>query len=131
MIVSNTVSAAVERCNGASDKLRTLFSATLSESLSLFFTDRKLHDMCAHAVLDRWTPPLEYEQRVAEQIRLVVKGGRQTAEFERKTPLDEVVRSIFRIMEPFMNALLLQYRIDDARKASVYVVSLALRSLTP
>ncbi len=131
LVVSQNVSAAVEETSNAAEKVRILFSMTLSESLSLFFTDRKLHDMCAHAVLERWAPPLEYENRVADLIQKIVKEGRRAGEFERKTPVDEVARAIFCILEPFMNALLLQYRIDDAEKACADVVGLGLRSLAP
>lgn len=83
-IVSQNVLAAVDSSPSSVETIRTMFSKTLSESLSLLFTHRKLHDLCAHAVLDRWASPADYERRVEALTRSVIKQGRQNGEFERR-----------------------------------------------
>jgi AcrR family transcriptional regulator len=76
-IVSQNVLAAVDSSPSSVETIRTMFGKALSESLSLFFTDRKLHDLCVHAVLDRWASSVDYERRVEALIRSVIKHGRQ------------------------------------------------------
>ena len=38
----------------------------------------------------------------------IVREGRKTGEFERKTPLDETVMAIYLVMLPYLHPLLLQ-----------------------
>ena len=61
----------------------------------------------------------------------VVLEGRETGEFERKTPLDETVHAIYLVMLPFVNPLLLQHNLDLVEDAPVQLSNLVLRSLAP
>ena len=49
----------------------------------------------------------------------IIREGRESGEFERKTPLDETVHVIDLVMQPYVNPLLLQYNLDVAEEAPV------------
>jgi hypothetical protein len=61
----------------------------------------------------------------------IIREGRESGEFERKTPLDETVHAIYLVVLPFANPLLLQYNLDLAEEAPVQLSNLVLRSLAP
>jgi len=61
----------------------------------------------------------------------VLQEGRETGDFERKTPLDEATAAISLVMRPYMNPLLLQYSFDYTATAPGLLSSLVLRSLSP
>ena len=61
----------------------------------------------------------------------IVRDGRESGEFERKTPLDEAVNAIYLVMRPYINPLLLQHNLDNAAEATTQLSSLILRSLAP
>jgi len=61
----------------------------------------------------------------------VLVEGRQSGEFERKTPLDEAGEAVFLVMCPYIDPIQLQYNLDKAPTASVLLPALILRSLSP
>jgi hypothetical protein len=61
----------------------------------------------------------------------IVRKGRESGEFERKTPLDETVQAIYLVLQPYANPLLLQYNLDRAEDAPMQLSNLVLRSLAP
>ena len=61
----------------------------------------------------------------------ILQEGRQTGDFERKTPLDETVKAIYLVIRPYLNPLLLKHSFDHATEASSQLSSLVLRSLSP
>jgi hypothetical protein len=61
----------------------------------------------------------------------VVREGRETGEFERKTPLDETVQAIYLVVRPYGNPLLLQHNLDLTEEAPVQLSNRVLRSLAP
>ena len=61
----------------------------------------------------------------------VVREGRESGDFERKTPIDETAAAIYLVMQPFINPLLLQLSPDYTDEAPAQLSSLVLRSLAP
>ena len=61
----------------------------------------------------------------------MLQAGRQTGDFERKTPLDETAMAIYLVMRPYLNPLLLQHSFDYNKEAPAQLSSLVLRSLSP
>ncbi|MNL80085.1 hypothetical protein D3C87_2068370 [compost metagenome] len=61
----------------------------------------------------------------------ILQAGRQSGDFERKTPLDETVMAIYLVMRPYLNPLLLQHGFDYIDEAPGRLSSLVLRSLSP
>ncbi|MGV7210043.1 TetR/AcrR family transcriptional regulator [Oxalobacteraceae bacterium A2-2] len=129
--IETDIGAAVAQAMNPPDRLRSLFKASTEASLRLFFQDRKLYEIAASAATERWQSVQAYEERVQQLIKAVVQEGRQSGDFERKTPLDEAVKAIYLVMRPYLNPLLLQHSLDHTQEAPVLLSSLVLRSLSP
>ena len=124
-----TVEDAIAGANAPTEKFRRMFKILVSTNVSLFFTDRKLYDVAAYAASERWPSARAYCERIKQIVTDIVREGRETGEFERKTPLDETVHAINLVMQPYVNPLLLQYSLDVAEEAPVQLSNLVLRSL--
>ena len=126
-----TVEAAVAGASTPTEKFRQMFKVLVATSVGLFFNDRKLYDIAAHAAGEQWPSCRAYNARIRQMLTEIVREGRERGEFERKTPLDETVDAIDLVLQPFVNPLLLQYNLDVAEQAPVQLASLVLRSLAP
>lgn len=132
--LTTIMAAANEAVSGgesATDKFRRLFKSLVSNSMELFFTDRKLYDIAACSVAERWKSASDYEQHLLELLTRVIQEGREKGEFERKTPIDEVARAVLSTMQPFVNPLMLQHNLQQIETAQTEVCNLVLRSLSP
>ena len=137
-ICSKTLSAIVaaveEAVAGAStptEKFRRMFKTLTATGVNLFFNDRKLHDIAAHSAGEGWPSARAYADRIRQILLDVVREGRATGEFERKTPLDETVHAIYLVVHPYANPLLLQHNLDLIEEAPAQLSNLVLRSLAP
>ncbi|WP_423599011.1 TetR/AcrR family transcriptional regulator [Roseateles sp. MS654] len=128
--IEDEVSAAVAEASLPPDKLRRIFKVGTEASLRLFFQDRKLFEIAASAATEDWQAVIDYDTRMRQLLREVLQEGRQTGDFERKTPLDEAVTSIHLVLRPYRNPLLLQYSMGST-EAPALLASLVLRSLSP
>lgn len=129
--IESEVRAAVDEAERPPEKLRRMFKAAIEASLRLFFRDRKLYEIAASAAEERWQAVLAYEERTRKLLQDILQEGRQSGDFERKTPLDETSRAIYLVMRPYLNPLLLQHSFDYTDEASTHLSSLVLRSLSP
>lgn len=125
------VRAAVDEADRPPEKLRRMFKAIVEASLRLLFQDRKLYEIAASAASEHWQAARTYEERIRALLQDIVQEGRQTGDFERKTPLDETTTAIYLIMRPYLNPLLLQHSLDYTEEAPARLSSLILRSLSP
>jgi AcrR family transcriptional regulator len=126
-----TVEEAVTGAMTPTEKFRRMFKVLVTTSVSLFFNDRKLYDIAAHAAGEQWPSVRAYCDRIRQMLTAIVREGRERGEFERKTPLDETVHAIDLVVQPYVNPLLLQYNLDVAEEAPVQLSNLVLRSLAP
>ncbi|TCL06040.1 TetR/AcrR family transcriptional regulator [Sodalis ligni] len=117
--------------SAAADGLRILFTTIAAGSTDLFFSDRRLYDIVIYSTGEKWPSSQEYERQVRELLKNILRQGRETGEFETRTPLDDQCRSIFLAMESFVNPLLLQHKLDGIPAAIDDLIKLVLRSLTP
>jgi len=129
--ISAAVDEAVAGATTPTEKIRCVFNVLTATSVSLFFSDRKLYDIAASAAGDGWPSARAYAQRIRQTLMAIVREGRETGEFERKTPLDETVHAIYLVLQPYANPLLLQHNLDFAEVAPVQLSNLVLRSLAP
>jgi len=125
------VRAAVSQTDQPPEKLRRMFKAITEASLRLFSHDRKLYEIAASAATGQWQAVRAYDEQVRGLIADILREGRQSGDFERKTPLDETAMAIYLVLRPFMNPLLLQYSFDYTSEAPTHLSSLVLRSLSP
>lgn len=128
--IETDVRTAVDAVDGPPEKLRRMFKTIVESSLRLFFEDRKLYDIAASAATGRWEAVRAFEGRIQALLQDVLRQGRETEEFERKTPLDETAAAIYLVMRPYLNPLLLQYSFDYTEDAPAQLSSLVLRSLS-
>jgi AcrR family transcriptional regulator len=129
--IETEVRAAVDEAERPPEKLRRMFKAAVEASLRLFFQDRKLYEIAASAAGERWQSVLAYEERTRKLLQDILQEGRQTGDFERKTPLDETSMAIYLVMRPYLNPLLLQHSFDYTDEAPAQLSGLVLRSLSP
>jgi len=132
--LSKIIAAVEEAVAGATtptEKFRRMFKTLVATEVSLVFNDRKLYDIAAHSAGEGWPSAQAYCERIRQILTEVVREGRESGEFERKTPLDETVHVIDLVMKPYVNPLLLQYNLDVAEEAPVQLANLVLRSLAP
>ena len=116
----------------ASNRLRNLYTTLLEKGLEIFFNERKLHEITVAAVEERWCATTQFHETKYEVITKILQDGRASGEFERKTPLDEVVMAIVETLYPFSHPILLEQSEPDVlRQSAIAVTNLVLRSLAP
>ncbi len=125
------IEQAISEAPTASEKVRRMFRALVEAGSDLFFHDRKLYDIAAVAGRDQWPSALAHDERLRLLVQQIVVEGRQSGEFERKTPLDEAVQAIHLVMRPYISPVQLQYNLDIVATAPVHLSALILRSLAP
>lgn len=129
--IETDVRTAIDAVDRPPEKLRRMFKAVVESSLRQAFENRKLYDIAASAVTERWEVVRTHEERIQAMLLDILRQGRETEEFERKTPLDEAAAAIYLVMHPYLNPLLLQYNLDNIDEAPARLSSLVLRSLSP
>lgn len=127
----NQVREAVEQGQDATDKLRRFAKTVTNAGVDLFFSDRKLYEIAAHSSSENWPTAQAYTERLHGLLEEILKEGRETGAFERKTPLDETRRSIFYAFMPFIDPVFLERSLDLLPDAQTEVTGLVLRSLAP
>lgn len=130
-MIMEIVNSAIADAPSASEKLRRLFRALTEAGSDLFFHDRKLYDIAAVAARDKWPSAEAYEKRLRLLVEHIIVEGRQSGEFERKTPLDEAAHALYLVMRPYISPVQLQHNLDTAPAAATLLSSLILRSLSP
>jgi AcrR family transcriptional regulator len=121
-----------ESPQSASQRLRLIFKTLTKLGLELFFAERKLHDICVAATSNHWNAVSTHKAALLQVVQKVVTDGRESGEFERKTPLDETCLAIWETLMPFAHPVLLEQRSPEELELSVVAVTnLVLRSLAP
>ncbi|WP_176593092.1 MULTISPECIES: TetR/AcrR family transcriptional regulator [Sphingobium] len=123
--------ATIDEGGSATERFRRMFKSLTTLSVELFFHDRKIYDITAHSAAEQWGSSIAYKETLRAMILEIVKSGRESGEFERKTPIDETCRAIFYAMMPFVDPLHLERNLDLLPDAQTEVASLILRSLAP
>jgi|APCry1669190591_1035303.scaffolds.fasta_scaffold06323_2 AcrR family transcriptional regulator len=114
----------------AAERLRRLYKLLLDQSLTMFFNERKLHDMVITGLQHKWASIERHIETLDEIARHIVQEGRTSGEFERKTPLDETANAVSSTFAPFCHPVLLENGLDQDMPAQAdAVASLVLRGL--
>ncbi|OTG72251.1 TetR family transcriptional regulator [Acinetobacter sp. ANC 4218] len=129
--IEDEVNTAIQKAEYPAEKLRVLFKVIVEASLRLFSQERKLYEIAASAASEKWDATVAYENRILKVLQKIIQEGRQTGDFERKTPIDEAVKAIYLVMRPYLHPLLLQHSISYNTDAPTLLSSLVLRSLSP
>ncbi|WP_144110295.1 TetR/AcrR family transcriptional regulator [Paraburkholderia sp. BCC1886] len=130
--MENELRRVVDGPGTATQRLRRFMQLTLQRSLEIFFDGTRLHELVVSAMEESWKTATAHEAELLAMTRELVKAGRETGEFERKTPLDEVASGISEALRLFAHPVALQYRPREELEAALAAVaSLVLRSLAP
>jgi AcrR family transcriptional regulator len=130
-VISAAARTAVEGGRTSSEKIRRFSRAIVEANLSLLFNEGKLYEMASHSCAERWPSFEQHMDELLAMLTEIVRAGRKSGEFERKTPLDETCRAILQAMQPFINPLMLEHNMDLVPDGPNEVVNLVLRSLAP
>lgn len=125
------VREAVDQGQDATDKLRRFARTATTATVDLLFSDRKLYEIAVNASSENWEVARAYTERLQSLLEEILREGRESGEFERKTPLDETCRSIFYALKPFIDPVFLERSLDLLPDAQNEVTGLVLRSLAP
>jgi AcrR family transcriptional regulator len=125
------VREAVDQGEDPTDKLRRYARTVTTATVDLLFTDHKLYEIAVHASSENWEVVRAYTERLQRLLEEILREGRESGEFERKTPLDETRRSIFYALLPFINPVFLEHSLALLPDAQTEVTALVLRSLAP
>ncbi|WP_343888853.1 TetR/AcrR family transcriptional regulator [Sphingomonas oligophenolica] len=126
-----TLEESVSSGRSATEKFRIMAETLTDTGVFLFSNDRKLYDIAIHSCTEKWSSSLKYIENIEHILARIILEGRESGEFERKTPLDETCRAIMGAMKPFVNPVMLQYNLDDLPRDKNEMISLVLRSLAP
>lgn len=129
--IAAAVDVAIRDAPSASERFRRMFRALVESGIHLFFQDRKLYDIASVSARERWPSARAHDEYIKRLIQDILREGRETGEFERKTPLDEATSALYLVVRPYLNPLLLQHCLDDVEQSVVQLSSLVLRSLAP
>jgi AcrR family transcriptional regulator len=122
---------AIDGVEQPAERLRKFFKASTEAHQRLFSQDRKLYEIAQSAAAERWQSVLGYEERLHALLQEILQQGRDSGDFERKTPLDETTNAVYLVLRPYLNPLLLPHSLDYSGQAPMLLCSLVLRSLSP
>lgn len=122
---------AIDEGGSASEKLKRFFMALIQKNTELFFDEKRLYDIAAYSTAEKWPSSQAHLATLSTMLKAIIVEGRESGEFERKTPLDELCRVILLVMQPFLNAMMLEQNLDLVAEAPGEIANLVLRSLTP
>lgn len=129
--VTAAVRESLAEGKSATDRVRRLLRTIAVSTTDIAFSDQKLYEIASYSCAERWPSAVNYLEEISGILTEIILEGRATGEFERKTPIDEAVRSMMLVFQPFMNPVMLQYNLDAVPEGANEVASLVLRSLAP
>jgi AcrR family transcriptional regulator len=129
-MVLTEVEESVAAASSPAEKLRRVFIVLENRGWRVLNDERRLHDMICASFEEGWGSVGHFKEAVFQMIRKIVVQGRESGEFERKTPLDEICRSIARMTELFFHPTLLAQAGKSQAEEAVAVANVAIRSLT-
>ena len=129
--IITAVNVSLAEGKSATDRLRRLLRTIATATTEIAFSDQKLYEIASYSCAEKWPSAMAYLDEVSLILTGIIQDGRASGEFERKTPIDEAVRAIMLVFQPFMNPAMLQYNLESVPDGANEVASLVLRSLAP
>lgn len=128
--VLTEVKALVDATNSPVEKLRRVFVGLEKNGWKLLNEERKIHDLVQASCEEHWGSLSRFQETRYEMVRGIILHGRESGEFERKTPLEETCRAIARMTDLFFHPVLLQQAGVDQSDEALAVANVAIRSLS-
>ena len=120
----------VEQARSPVEKLRRIFLGLEAFTWRLLSEQRKIHEMVSASFEENWESIGRFREGIYQMIRKIIVQGRESGDFERKTPLEETARAIARMTELFYHPTLLDQAGKSQHEEALAVANVAIRSLT-
>ena len=112
------------------DRLRRIFMGLEGFTWRLLSEQKKIQEMVSVSFEENWKSIGRFREGIFELVRKIIIQGRESGEFERKTPLDETARAIARMTELFYHPTLREQAGERQEDEAMAVSNVAVRSLT-
>jgi AcrR family transcriptional regulator len=116
--------------NSPVERLRRVFIGLERISWQLFNEQKKIYELVSASFEEHWESVGRFQDGIVEVTRKVVIQGRESGEFERKTPLEETSRAIARMTELFYHPSFVRQASKSQEDEALAVANVAIRSLT-
>jgi AcrR family transcriptional regulator len=130
----DTILSEVEEWVAATDspveKIRRIFNGLEKRGWFVLNEERKIHDMVLASFEEHWSSHARFKESLYQMIRTIVIQGRESGDFERKTPLEETCRAIARMTDLFFHPVLLEQAGKSQADEATAVANVVVRSLT-
>ncbi|MGN6024770.1 TetR/AcrR family transcriptional regulator [Alcaligenes faecalis] len=114
------------------ERLRHFIETACNLSLELFLQEGRMQEVVIEALQNNWATVDQHREDLLTQITALVRAGRESGDFERRTPLDEVVQGILFALTACLHPVLLEiHPPEKTRQGLLVVTQLILRSLMP
>jgi len=124
------IDGSVEQTKSPVEKLRRVFLGLEAATWQLLSEQKKIHEMVSVSFEENWESIGRFREGIYQIVRRIVAQGRETGDFERKTPLEEAARAIARMTELFYHPTLLHQAGRSQQEEALAVANVAIRSLT-
>jgi AcrR family transcriptional regulator len=126
------VAWAIARTPGpAADRLRIMFATMQQQTMTLFFDDKRMHDMVAAAMDEHWSVIRRHIDTIDAALRHILMDGIGTGEFADPDP-DRTCKLLHAAMAAFVHPTLVQQCLDDDLPSMAnQMADLMVRALRP
>lgn len=120
----------IAQTNSPVEKLRRIFMGLERIAWQLHNEQKKIYELVSASFEEHWESVGRFKEGIFDLIRKVVIQGRESGEFERKTPLEETSRAIGRMTELFYHPNFVEQAGKSQEEEALAVANVAIRSLT-
>jgi AcrR family transcriptional regulator len=124
------IDESTEQTKSPVEKLRRVFLGLEAITWRLLSEQRKIHEMVSVSFEENWESIGRFREGIYQTIRKIIVQGRESGDFERKTPLEETAKAIGRMTELFYHPTLLDQAGKSQQEEALAVANVAIRSLT-
>ena len=112
------------------ERLRRVFLGLEGIIWRLLSEQKKIYEMVTASFEENWESIGRFKDGILQIIRKIVVQGRESGEFERKTPLEETAKAIAQTTELFYHPTLVAQSGKSRADEALAVANVAVRSLT-
>lgn len=129
--ITAAVQQSVDEAPSATQKIRIYLGTFDARCRDLRDAELKLYEVVGLAEAGGWPSWGKYVSTAEGILRPIIILGRQSGDFERKTPLDEVCSGILAALRPVLNPMMLGKPSGEHGRDIDNLAGLILRSLAP
>lgn len=96
----------------APERLRRVYCTLLEQSISLFFSERKLHDMVREGIHNHWESVERHKAALESVVRFLILQGRDEGAFDTTRDLERDIYTIYSSLIPFAHPAVLDSAIN-------------------